>query len=52
MLRDRIGKNTIVMGDRDYDADRIRTSLRDRGALANISPKHNCRCKPYSSIKH
>jgi transposase len=31
----------------EYDADRIRASLRDRGAFANIPPKSNYRSKPY-----
>jgi len=32
-----------------YDADRIRASLREKGAFVNIPPKSNRRSKPYFS---
>jgi transposase len=38
-----------VLADKAYDADRIRASLRDRGAFANIPPKTNRRSKPFFS---
>jgi len=44
-----VGAGTIVLADKAYDADRIRASLRDRGAFANIPPKVNRRSKPYFS---
>lgn len=37
------------MADKAYDADRIRESLRAKGAFANIPPKINRRAKPYFS---
>lgn len=37
------------MADKAYDADRIRASLREKGAFANIPPKPNRRSKPYFS---
>lgn len=37
---------TIVLADTAYDADRIRTSLREKGAFANIPPKSNRTSKP------
>lgn len=42
-LLDHIGKDTIVLADKAYDADHIRASLQERGALANIPPKFNHR---------
>jgi len=48
-LLDHIGPDTIVLADKAYDADRIRASLRERGAMANIPPKSNRRWKPYFS---
>jgi len=38
-----------VLADKAYDADRIRTALREKGAFANIPPKANRRSKPYFS---
>lgn len=46
-LLDHVGSGTIVLADKAYDADRIRASLRERGAFANIPPKANRRSKPY-----
>ena len=48
-LLDHVRAGTIVLADKAYDADRIRASLRERGALANIPPKSNRRSKPYFS---
>jgi len=48
-LLDHIGAGTIVLADKAYDADRIRASLREKGAFANIPPKANRRSKPYFS---
>ena len=38
-----------MLADKAYDADRIRASLREKGAFANIPPKANRRSKPYFS---
>ena len=38
-----------MLADKAYDADRIRASLREKGAFANIPPKANRRLKPYFS---
>ena len=38
-----------MLADKAYDADRIRASLRGKGAFANIPPKSNRRSKPYFS---
>lgn len=38
-----------MLADKTYDADRIRASLREKGAFANTSPKANHRLKPYFS---
>lgn len=38
-----------MLADKAYDADRIRASLREKGAFANIPPKANRRSRPYSS---
>lgn len=38
-----------MLADKAYDADRIRASLREKGAFANIPPKSNRRSKPYFS---
>jgi transposase len=35
--------NTIVLADRGYDADWIRTLINEQGAWANIPPKRNHR---------
>jgi transposase len=48
-LLDHVGAGTIVLAYKAYDADRIRASLRERGAFANIPPKSNRRSKPYFS---
>ena len=48
-MLDHVGAGTIVLADKAYDADRIRSSLRERGAFANIPPKANRRSKPYFS---
>jgi transposase len=48
-LLDHVGAGTIVLADKTYDADRIRTSLRERGSFANIPPKSSRRSKPYFS---
>jgi len=48
-LLDHVGAGTIVLADKAYDADRIRASLREKGAFANIPPKANRRSKPYFS---
>jgi transposase len=48
-LLDHVGAGTIVLADKAYDADRIRASLREKGALANIPSKSNRRSKPYFS---
>lgn len=44
-----VGAGTIVLADKAYDADRIRASMREKGAFANIPPKANRRSKPYFS---
>ena len=44
-----VNAGTIVLADKAYDADRIRASLREKGAFANIPPKANRRSKPYFS---
>lgn len=38
-----------MLADKVYDVDRIRASLREKGAFANIPPKSNRRSKPYFS---
>lgn len=38
-----------MLADKAYDADRIRTSLRKKGAFGNIPPEVNQRSKPYFS---
>lgn len=48
-LLDHVGAGTIILADKAYDADWIRTSLREKGAFANIPPKSNRRSKPYFS---
>lgn len=48
-LLDHVKAGTIVLADKAYDADRIRSSLREKGAFANIPPKANRRSKPYFS---
>lgn len=48
-LLNHISAGTIVLAYKAYDADRIRSSLREKGAFANIPPKANRRSKPYFS---
>ena len=48
-LLDRVAAGTILLADKAYDADRIRATLREKGAFANIPPKSNRRSKPYFS---
>lgn len=45
-LLDHLGPRTIVLADKAYDADRIRTLIQDQGATPNIPPKSNRRWKP------
>jgi len=45
-LLDRLGPRTIVLADKAYDADRIRTLIEEQGATPNIPPKSNRRWKP------
>lgn len=45
-LLDRLAPRTIVLVDKAYDADRIRSLIEDQGATPNISPKSNRRWKP------
>lgn len=42
-----VAPGTIVLADKAYDADRIRSALREKGAFANIWPKSYRRRKPY-----
>ena len=39
----------MVLADKACDADRIRASLREKGAFANMPPKSNRLTKPYFS---
>lgn len=48
-MLDRVATGIIVLADKAYDADRIRASLREQGAFANIPPKATRRSKPYLS---
>ena len=36
-----LGKGQILMADRAYDSDALRTTMADRGAWANIRPMPN-----------
>lgn len=45
-LLDCLGKRTIVLADKAYDADRIRDLIQDQGATPNIPPKSNRKWKP------
>lgn len=36
-----IGNGQILLADRGYDSDRLRTSLAERGAWANVKPMPN-----------
>jgi transposase len=40
-LLDEIGAGTMLLADRAYDADWIRSQLHEQGAWANIPPKSN-----------
>ena len=44
---DHFSTGTILPADKEYDADRIRAPLREKGASANIPPKANRKSKPY-----
>lgn len=46
MLLDRLGPHTIVLADKAYDADRIRTLTEFQDAMPNIPAKSNRRWKP------
>ncbi len=46
MLLDHLGPRTIVLADKAYDADRIRSMIEEQGATPNIPPKSNRRWKP------
>ena len=50
-LLDHLGPQTIVLADKAYDADRIRSMIKAQGATPNIPPKNKQRCKPFFS-KH
>lgn len=45
-LLDHLGPRTILLADRAYDADRIRTLIEDQGATPNIPAKSNRKWKP------
>jgi transposase len=40
-LVEEIGNGQILLADRGYDSDRLRTSLAERGAWANVKPMPN-----------
>ena len=44
---DRLLWDQTVLADKEYDADRIRTYIREKGAPANIPLYANRRAKPY-----
>jgi len=46
VLLDHLSPHTIVLGDKAYDAERIRELILDQGATPNIPPKRNRRRKP------
>ncbi len=48
-LLDHVGTGAIVLADQAYDAARVRSSLREKGAFANIPPKVNRRSIPHFS---
>jgi transposase len=45
-LLDHLGPRTIVLADKAYDADRIRTLIEEQGATPNIPAKSNRKWKP------
>ena len=45
-LLDRLGPRIIVLADKAYDADRIRTHIEEQGATPNIAAKQNRKWKP------
>jgi transposase len=45
-LLDHLGPHTILLADKAYDADRIRSLIEEQGATPNIPPKSNRRWKP------
>jgi transposase len=45
-LLDRLAPRIIVLADKAYDADRIRTLIEDQGATPNIPAKRNRKSKP------
>ncbi len=45
-LLDNLGPHTIVLADKAYDADRMRSLIEEQGATPNIPPKSNRRWKP------
>jgi len=48
-MLDRLGRNTVFLADRAYDADAIRRAVAERGAFANIPPMPQRRQKPVFS---
>lgn len=44
-LLDRLVPRTIVLGDKAYDADRLRSLIEAQGAVPNIPPKTNRKWK-------
>lgn len=45
-MLDRLGPRTIVLADKPYDADGIRSLIEARGAVPNIPAKSNRKWKP------
>ena len=45
-LLDHLGPRTIVLADKAYDADRIRSLIEEQGATPNIPAKSNRKWKP------
>jgi transposase len=45
-LLNHLGPHTIVLADKAYDADRIRTLIEEQGATPNIPAKYNRKWKP------
>ena len=48
-LTDRLPRRDVVNAEKGYDADDLRTQIRNLGAPANIPPKANRKEKPCSS---
>lgn len=44
-MLDHLGPRTILLADKAYDADRIRTLIEAQGAVPNIPPKANRKWK-------